>query len=215
MFFVVEGAAEELGDLRCGKRIEDVNLRAREKRRDDFERRILGGGADKDNVARFDVREKGVLLGFVEAVNFVDEDDGAVAAAGFLFGDGHDFLDFLDARENGAERDKFRTRQARDETRERRFSAARRSPEKHGAEIVVFDLNAQGFARAEKFFLADEFIERARAHALGERLIGGGNVGLSGVRKMREEAHGWFDERGTADGWMCDAGNEFLWRAAS
>jgi len=35
-------------------------------------------------------------------------------------------------------------------------------------------------------FLADEFIERARPHALGERLVGGGNVGLSGLGKMRE-----------------------------
>jgi hypothetical protein len=32
---------------------------------------------------------------------------------------------------------------------------------------------------------------------------------------MREEAHNWFGERGTADGLMCDAGNEFLCRAAS
>ena len=199
---------------RC-ERVEDVDLRAREKRRDHFERRILGGCADKDNVTGFDVREKGVLLGFVEAVNFVDEDDGAMAAARFLFGDGHDFLDFLNARENGAEGDKFRTRQARDEARERGLSATRRSPEKHGAEVVIFDLHAQGFAGTEKFFLTNEFIERARAHALGERLVGGGNVRLRDVRQMREEAHNWFGERGTADGLMCDAGNEFLCRAAS
>jgi hypothetical protein len=45
--------------------------------------------------------------------------------------------------------------------------------------------------------------------------MGGGDVRLGGVRKMREEAHDWFGERGTADGWICDTGNEFLWRAAS
>jgi len=30
----------------------------------------------KDDVAGFNMREKGILLGFIEAVNFVDEDDG-------------------------------------------------------------------------------------------------------------------------------------------
>ena len=34
----------------------------------------------KSDVAGFDVRQEGVLLGFVEAMNFVDEDDGALAA---------------------------------------------------------------------------------------------------------------------------------------
>jgi hypothetical protein len=97
-----------------------------------------------------------------------------------LFGHGHDFLDFFDAGENGAEGNEFGTRKARNEARECRFSAAWRSPEKHGAEVVVFDLNAKGLAWTKKFSLADEFIERARAHALGERLVGGGHVWFRG-----------------------------------
>ncbi len=121
-----------------------------------------------------------VLLGFVEAVNFVDEDDGAMAGAGFLLGHGHDFLYLLDAGEDGAEGDKLGAGQARDEARERGLSAAGRAPEEHGAEIVVFDLNAKRLARTEKFFLANEFIERARTHALGEWLVGSGNVGFRG-----------------------------------
>src|SRR5437879_6617025 len=117
-------------------------------------------------------------------MNFVDEDDGAMArfrgqaGAGFVLGDGHDFLDFLDAGKNGAEGNEFGTGQARDEPGESGLSAARRSPEEHGAEIVVFNLYAKGFAGTKEFFLADEFIKRARAHALGERLIGRGHVGL-------------------------------------
>jgi hypothetical protein len=103
VFFVVEGAAEKFSDLRRGERIENVDLGAGKKRRDDFERRILGGRADEDDVAGFDVGEESVLLRFVEAVNLVDEDDGAMAGAGFLFGDGHHFLDFFDAGEHGAE----------------------------------------------------------------------------------------------------------------
>src|SRR5207237_9804411 len=48
------------------------------------------------------------------------------------------------------------------------------------ADVVAFDLRAQRFARTEKLFLADEFVERARAHALGERLVGRGDVRVSG-----------------------------------
>jgi hypothetical protein len=114
-------------------------------------------------------------------VDFINEHDGAVAGAGFVFRGGHDFLDFLNTREDGAEGDEIGTRQAGDEARERSFSAAGRAPEKHGADVVAFDLNAQRLAQAEKFFLTDEFVKRAGTHALGERLIGGGHVR---VRRM-------------------------------
>src|SRR5439155_26736424 len=100
--------------------------------------------------------------------------DGPMARSGFLLCDGHDFLDFFDARKNGAEGNEFGAGQTRNEARECRFSATGRSPEEHGAKIVVFDLNPQRFTGTEKFFLASEFIERARTHALGERLVSSG-----------------------------------------
>ena len=136
------------------------------------------------------MREKGVLLGFVEAVNLVDEDDGAVAGAGFMLGYGHDLLDFLDARENRAEGNEFGACQSGDEAGKRSFPAARRSPEEHGDKIVAFDLNSKRLAGTEKSFLADEFIKRAWPHALGERLIGGGHIGLGHwCGQFGEEAH--------------------------
>ena len=42
-------------------------------------------------------------------------------------------------------------------------------PEEHRAQIVALDLRAQRFSGAEQIFLADEFVERLRAHAVGER----------------------------------------------
>src|SRR5205807_10218593 len=93
---------------------------------------------------------------------------------------GHDVLDFLDAGENGAEGDEFGARETGDESRERGFAAAGRSPEEHRADVVAFDLHAQRLAGTEEFFLADEFVERARTHALGERLIGGRDVRVRG-----------------------------------
>ena len=113
-------------------------------------------------------------------MNFVDEDDGAMAGAGFLLTHGHNFFDFLDTSKNGAERNEFGTCQTRNEAREGGLSTAGRAPEEHGAEIVVFDLNAKRFARTEKFSLANELIEDTRTHALGEGLVGRGNVGFRG-----------------------------------
>src|SRR5208283_2345231 len=186
-FGIGKGAAEKIDELRSGKRVEDIDLGAREERGDDFEGGVLGGGADEENVAGFDVREESVLLGFVEAMDFVNEDDGALAGVGFALGLGHDVLDFLDAAEDGAEGDEFAAGDAGDDAGERGFAAARRTPEKHGAEIIGFDLEAEGFAGSEELFLADEFIKGARAHAFGERLQGGRGVG---VLEGGEETHG-------------------------
>ena len=187
MLLVGNGAAKQFDDLRRGERIEDVNLGAREKRRDHFERWIFRGGADEGDVTSLDVRKEGILLSFVEAMDFVDEDDGALAGVGFVFGGGHDFLDFLDAGEHCAEGDKFRSREARNQARESCFAAARRTPQQHRGDFVVFDLLAQRFAGSQKFFLPDEFIERARTHALGQRLVRG--IFERGLGKFGKEAH--------------------------
>ena len=72
-------ALQQRHDLRHGERAQRVDLRARQQRRDHFERRILRGGADQDDVAALHVGQKRVLLRFVEAVDLVDEQDGAPA----------------------------------------------------------------------------------------------------------------------------------------
>jgi len=188
-FGISKGAVEEIDDLRGGESIENVDLGAGEERRDDLEGRIFGGGANEEDVAGFDVGEEGVLLGFVEAVNFINEDDGALGGAGFALGLSHDLFDFLDAAEDGAEGDEFAARNAGDDTGESGFAAARRAPEKHGAEIIGFDLQAKRFAGAEELFLADEFVESAGSHAFGEGLQGCGGVLEGGVVERGEETH--------------------------
>src|SRR5204863_341942 len=158
MLFVRERAAKKLDDLRRGERLEDVNLGAGKKRGDDFERGIFGGGADERDVAGFDVRKKRVLLGFVEAVDFVDKDHGAVAGARFVFGSGHDVFDFLDAGENGAEGDEFGARETGNKASE-------------GAAIDFF--------RAARALVADE--QRSRLAPID---FPGGQQGLAAVLRF-------------------------------
>src|SRR5204862_2411140 len=114
------------------------DLGARKQRRDDFKGRILGGRADEDNVAGFDVREKSVLLGFVEAVNLVNENDGAMAGTRFVLGDGHDFLKFFDAGQDRAEGNEFGASQPGDQASQSGLPAAGRAPEEQGAKVVAF-----------------------------------------------------------------------------
>ena len=81
---VVQGAAQQRGDLIFAERLEHVDAAAREQRGDDFEGRILGGRADQADGAALDVGQKCVLLGLVEAVNLIDEEDGARVQLGGL-----------------------------------------------------------------------------------------------------------------------------------
>jgi hypothetical protein len=62
---------------RSVKRLQHIHRRTRQQGRVDFERRVLGGGADEGEQAAFDMRQKGVLLALVEAVHLVDKHDGA------------------------------------------------------------------------------------------------------------------------------------------
>src|SRR5207253_619784 len=83
---------------------------ATKKHRAHFERRTISGRADQDDIAALQIRQKRVVLGFVEAVDVVDEQYGPAAHAAQEHGIHHHGLDFLDATENGAERDEFAAR---------------------------------------------------------------------------------------------------------
>ena len=111
-----------------GQRAQRVDLGARQQRRDNLERGILGGGADQHDVSALDVGQKRVLLGLVETVDFVDEQHGAAAHAPIALGVGHHFLDFLDAAEHGAERDEVALGEPCDQAGERGLAYAGRSP---------------------------------------------------------------------------------------
>src|SRR5690606_1977839 len=76
---VVQGAAQGQQDVLRRDRLQHVHAAAREQRRVQLEAGILGGGADEQDAAAFDVRQEGVLLRLVEAVHLVHEQDGAPA----------------------------------------------------------------------------------------------------------------------------------------
>jgi len=63
------------------KRPQDKDLAARQKRRYHLEGGVLGGGTDEGYGAILNVGQERILLGLVEAVDFIDEEDGSALAA--------------------------------------------------------------------------------------------------------------------------------------
>ena len=81
-----EGATDEGFEAGFVEGLEGEDTAAGEQWADDFKAGVFGGGADQGDGAVLDIRKDGVLLGFVEAVDFVDEKDraagGSVSTAG-------------------------------------------------------------------------------------------------------------------------------------
>src|SRR5207302_2020205 len=147
-------------DLLAFERRDDHHLRPRKQRRVDFERRVLGRRADEDDVAGLDVRQKRVLLRFVEAMNFVDEDDGLRSTRlPFLARLLHQRADLLDAGAGGGEGDETRPSLVGDDARERGLAGTGRTPEDHGRDAVALDGGAEESSFAEQLIDTDDVFE--------------------------------------------------------
>ena len=91
-------------DVRLGEGLERQDPGPRQQGGVDLERGVLGRGPDEGDGPVLDGRQQGVLLGLVEAVDLVDEQDRPPAAAAGLAGLGDRLPQLLDAREDGRER---------------------------------------------------------------------------------------------------------------
>jgi hypothetical protein len=150
-----------------------AKARSREQRGVELEGRVLGRGAHQDDVAALDVGQEGVLLGAVEAVDLVDEEQGAPAGRGAQpLGVGHDALDLGDPRDHRREGHELGARRGGDQARERRLAGPRRAPEDQGRHPVRFDHPAQEAVRPDDRPLADDLVEGPGPQPLGERRVG-------------------------------------------
>ncbi len=103
-FLILECPAEDAHHHLGAERLQHVHFRARQQRGVHLERGVLRRCADEHDIAPFDAREKGVLLGLVEPVNLVYEQDRATSQpSASLLGFRHHRADFLDAGEDRAE----------------------------------------------------------------------------------------------------------------
>lgn len=114
------------------------------------------------------------MLGFIEAVDFIDEDDGALSEEGGLFGGGHHGFDFFDSACGCTKIGEFGFGCVGDDAGEGSFADAGRTPENHRGDFILLYHLAEDFGGAivvlpEEVLLTDIVSEGLRAEAAGER----------------------------------------------
>ena len=172
------------------ERLELEDAAAADQRLVDLEVGVLGRGADQDHRAVFDPRQQRVLLRLVEAVNFIHEEDGALAElAAAILGGGDGGADVGHAGQHGVDGDEVRPRGVGDDARQGRLAGARRPVEDHRAELVGLDRAAQQPARPHDVLLADELVQGARAHPGGERRLFLGQFLAAGIEEIGGLVH--------------------------
>ena len=98
---LAQGALDHDLELGGFEGFEAEHAAARQEGGDDLEGRVLGGGPDQSHRAVLDVRQDGVLLRLVEAVDLVDEKDRAQPGAAVNLGLGHLLAKVGDAGRDG------------------------------------------------------------------------------------------------------------------
>ena len=171
---VGERAAQDLLDLGGGEQLEAEDPGAREQRRHDVERRILGGRPDQRDGPVLHVRKHDVLLRAVETVDLVDEEDRADAGDAQPIPRLRDHrADLRDTGTHGGEAREVAARLARHQRGDRRLAGPRRPPEQEREDLVALDHQPERGPRAEHRLLPDELVEARGAHARGERSAAG------------------------------------------
>ncbi|MNM87689.1 hypothetical protein D3C81_998780 [compost metagenome] len=146
-----------------------MHAATRQQGRVQFEGRVFGGRTDKDDRAALDVRQEGILLRLVEAVYFVHEQHRATAVGETLCGGGQHLAHFRQAGEHGGNGLELGVGVLRQQQRKRGFATTRRPPQDHRMHMAGFNRAPQGRVGSQQALLAHHFVQRAGAHALGER----------------------------------------------
>src|SRR5690606_23163349 len=114
-------------------------------------------------------RQEAVLLGAVEAMDLVDEEQRALAACAFALGLLEGGAQILHAGEDGGELFEVEIGALCEEARDGGLAGAGRAPEDQAGEAALRQHAADGAFGAEEMILADDVFERFRAQAIGQR----------------------------------------------
>lgn len=123
------GAGQQLFERRVVQTVQNQNLTARQQRAVQLERWIFGCRADQHDGAVFDIGQQHVLLRPVEAVDFVDEQQRALACRGAVGGGFENLAQVGYARRHRRHRLEREAYGIRQQPRDGRFAASRRPPQ--------------------------------------------------------------------------------------
>src|SRR5829696_5344729 len=145
------------------------HARPRQKRGVEFERRIFRGGADQHHGAVFHHGQKRILLGAVEAVHLVDEQQRALAHLAPGARRVEYLLEVGDAGKHRGNLLEMQLGGVGQQPRHGGLAGAGRSPEHQRAERARRQHARQRAVGTEDVILADDVGQRARAQPIGQR----------------------------------------------
>ena len=167
---VLQRPGQNALELLLRKGLELENARTGEQRCDHLEVGVFCRRANQDNGAILHVRQEGVLLCLVEAVDFINQADRAPSVhAHALFRVCHQLPDVLHSRHDRADGDEVGSCPLGDDHCQGSFPRARGSPQDdRGEEPIRLDGPAQHAARPDDLFLTRERFQRSGAHSRSE-----------------------------------------------
>ena len=167
---VGQRALEQRADVVGLERVEPEQRGSRQQWPGQGEVRVLRRRADEDDEALLDVREQRVLLGAVEAVHLVEEEDRALPVLPEPIARSVDDLaNILDARAHRRQRLERLGGDAGDEPGDRGLARAGRSPQHDRRQAVALDEDPQRTPRPEQVLLPDDLVQRARPQPCRQR----------------------------------------------
>ena len=167
---IAQGPHQQLAQVMGLQRLQAEQARAAHQRLVHLEERVLRGGADQGDGAVLDPRQQSVLLGGVEAVHLVDEQQAAQSVLlqpplGRL----HLGAQVLHAGEHGVEAAEVGAGAGGDDPGQGRLPHPGRPMQDQVADPIGGDGAAQQPARPEDLLLPLELIERARPQSIRQR----------------------------------------------
>ena len=151
------------------ERLENQHARARQQRRDQLEGRIFGRGADQNDGAVLDHRQKRILLRAVEAVNLVDEKERPLPGFAPRARGIEDLLQVGDAGKDRRDLLEMQIGRLRQQPRHRGLAGAGRTPEDERAERARLQHAGESAVRTEQMILPDHIGELVGTKLVGER----------------------------------------------
>ena len=169
---VFSGAVDDGLHFLGGEALQGEDAAAGEQRGNDLEGWVFGGRAYQGDGAILNVGEDDVLLGLVEAVDFIHEEDGGLAVhPAAVSGLGDDTPQVGDTGGDGADRLEGSLGDCGDEAGEGGLARARRPPEDERGQTPGSDGAEEHTVLTDDLLLTDELIEGTGAHPFGQRRV--------------------------------------------
>ena len=163
------GARQQFAQGGLVQAAQNHDLAARQESTVQLETRILRGRPDQDNRPVLDVGQEGVLLGSIEPMDLIDEQQRPLPDLAAVGRGGEDLTQVGHPGEGRGDLLEEQARAIGQKTGDRRLAAARRPPQDDGGQATGSHHASQWRVGGEQLVLADYVVECPRAQPVGQR----------------------------------------------